>query len=269
MLKKIYCAFTTREIRHAGTNSKPVLILGSNDRDIIHETFDLDEPIEAGASNLISFDVQQRNVRSYFRYMRMALRGADAWRPETIFIFGEEPGHRTTSFRPIAIKNFNWEQISTDESEGPISIPLGRANLGGYYTRMNRMMIIIKNSTQRNAGTKSPVLLVVEGDEGELLRYEIPEGKLAEAGGAFVTVQRMERVDSSNDIRSIKLYIGGPDQWEPESMWVLGLDDRPDSYEQVVPFVCIPDWSATGIGKLVEAEGKEGQDSATLYQAYL
>ena len=132
--------------------------------------------------------------------MRMALRGADAWRPETIFIFGDEPTSRTTSFRPIAIKNYNWEQISTDESEGRISMPLGRANLGGYYTRMNRVLILIQNASKRHAGTKSPVLLTIDGEDGEVLRYEIPEGKLAQDGAAFMTIQGMDRVDTSNDI---------------------------------------------------------------------
>ena len=43
MLTKIYCAFSTRDVRHAGTSSQPVLILGQTDRDIIHETIDLEQ----------------------------------------------------------------------------------------------------------------------------------------------------------------------------------------------------------------------------------
>ena len=268
MLKKIYCAFSTLKYRNSGTRNSPVLILTDHERDLIHQTIDVEGPIEEGSANFFSFDVQQRNVNSYFRSRRLGLRGPDAWYPEFVFVYADNEQNGRLTFQPIALQYYTRERISTDADEGPISVPLASASLGGNYTPMNRFLILITNDTKRHAGTKSPVLITVSGEQGELLRYEIPEGKLAGEGTTFFTIDRINEIQHSSDIRNISLHIQGDDQWTPKTVLIAGVDNRPDQYEQVVPFVNIPDWASTGLGALSE-DANEGKDSITLYQAYL
>ena len=268
MLTKIHCIFSTHPFRTAGTSSKPVLILGNNRTDLLHHTFDIQKPISGGSSHYFTIDVRGQGLNTYFQFMRLGIRGDDMWVPESVFVFGEQDESESLRFQPLAIQFYDKELLSTDEYEGRISIPLKRASLGSYYTQLSRVMVMIRNNGQRHAGTKSPVLLTIEGKKEELLRLEIPEGKLATDDAVYFTGVWFRNIDSSNEIRSIRLHIGGDDQWTPGSVYVFGIDREPDEYEQVVPLVYIQDWAETGLGSLSE-DAKEGKDSVTLYQAFL
>ena len=141
MLNRIFFAFQTLRVRHAGTNSNPVLILGDYNRDRLQHTFSNDVRIDEGSSRLFEVDVADRNLQAYFPIIRVGLRGADAWWPGTVFVFGESNGPNELNFVPIGIRTWVGDQLSTDESEGLFSMPLYRANITGNYAPMKRLLL--------------------------------------------------------------------------------------------------------------------------------
>lgn len=268
MLKKIHCVFTTHPFKSAGTGSKPVLILGDSRRDVLYHTFEPIAYIEGGSSHFFTIDVANRGLPNYYQYIRLGIQGDDLWIPESVFIFGEleEPGDYP--FQPIAMQYYSKDLLSTDELEGRISVPLNRATIGGVYTELSRLLIIIRNADGQFAGTNSPITLTVQGRDEELLRLEIPAGKLAAAGATYFKALWFRNIESSNVVRDIKVHIGGDDQWTPSAVYIFGVDRQVNEYEQVVPLVYIPDWQAAGLGSMSE-DSKEGKESVVLYQAYL
>ncbi len=268
MLKKIHCVFNTHPFKNAGTGSKPVLILGDNNRDRLYHVFQPEGYIEGGSSYFFTIDVSNRGLPTYYQTMRLGILGDDLFVPQSVFVFAELEKPNDWPFQPIAMQFYDKPLLSTDESEGRISIPLSRSTFGGFYTEIGRWVIIIRNAEGQYAGTTSPVLLTVQGKKEELLRLEIPSGKLAKPGATFHTAVSARNFDTSNEVRNISLHIGGDDQWTPAAVYIMAVDRVVNEYEQIVPFVIIPDWQAEGLGSLSE-DVKEGSDSIVLYRAFL
>jgi hypothetical protein len=269
MLETIYLAFTTSKLRNAGTNSSPVIILGDFQKDLLHHTFDLGEKgIREGESELLELDVTGRELSTYAQYLRLGIRGNDAWMPEFVFLFARKQMEVGFTFQPIGILYQPGITLSGDEKEGPISIPMKRADLGGYYNTLNRIIILFKNHKAEYAGTKSPIRLEVHGRNELLLDYTFPAERLVSSNDVFFTIATTNRVFYQTEITAVKLFIEGTDQWTPKSAWILAVDDMPDEYEAVVPLVIIPDWETTGLGKL-STDTNKGEPMKLLYQAFV
>ncbi len=269
VLKQLYWAFATDTRRSAGTRSQPVLILGNDQQDLLHHTAELPDGIEDGSSHLVHIDLETRPLQPYFQYMRMGLRGSDAWSPNKVFVFGEMEGSEDSSVSPIALLYKGGRFLSTDPSEGYLSVPLNRASLGGQYTRFNRILMLIQNGEANNAGTSSPIFLTIEGKNQEtLLEYRFPDDRLRGPRTVFFEIVHLEQTLQSRFIHAIHLQVGDDDSWTPGAVFIMALDDRPDQYEEVVPLVYIPDWSSTGLGTLSE-DANEGPNKVTLYRAFL
>ena len=269
MYQTLNIALSTFNIRHAGTHSQPVLIMGDRNRDLLHHTFDLPEGIKEGSSHILSLDVSKYNLPSYLDYVRLGIRGADAWWPEYAFIWGDnlnESGHR--ELVPLGLENWTPYKLSTDEEEGRISIPINRANLASIYTRMQRMILMIGNESKRYAGTKSPITVKTFIQDNLFTEFTLPEGSLAEDGAVFFNIRYTPEFFTVDQITSVQLEIGGDDKWTPSRFHLFAVDNRVGDNESVYPIVNIRDWSSRGLGAL-SADPKEGNASVVLYQAYL
>jgi hypothetical protein len=269
MLTKIHLVVSTHKIRNAGTKSDPVIILAQNNQDVLHHTFHLDKGVEEGSFLYFTLDVTELQLQPYFDYVRIGLRGADAWYPDFAFVWGEEQepnwaGHR---IMPIGVEHFT-AKLSTDESEGRLSIPLRRANLGGIYQQFQRLLVIVKNAEQRFAGSSGDILLRFHSRKGLLAELNLRHESLARPGGAFFCMHYATDLFWVNELTSIELENCSENAWLPQSLRVLAFDNQPDEYETVVPLVDISDWSATGLGWL-SANPQEGEPKVLLYRAFL
>jgi hypothetical protein len=272
MLEKLHLLITTQKVRESGTKSKPVLILTENNRDLLHHTFHLPEGgIEDGSTQLLTLDVSKLNLPLYFQNRRIGIRGADAWWPEHIFLWGINANpteYDQTEFVPMGIDYFQPYKLSTDETEGRISIGLRHCHLGGNYNLLNRLMLIIVNDEKRYAGTNNPVVVKISTEDGLLTQFDIPARQLQQPGQAFSALHFIDKKFFVNKIRSVEVEIKGEDSWMPKSFWLLALDDQPDEWEAVVPLVNIPDWQATGLGAF-SADPSEGEAVKLLYRSFL
>lgn len=268
-MDKIYFVFKTRSVRYAGTKSDPVLILSDYNRDLLQHTFEVEGGIKEGATYFLTADLTGNNLSQYIPFQRVGLRGADAWRPDHLFVFGERRSEDGSGILPLGAKLWTPDELSTDESEGLFSLPLNRANLGGNYTRMNRFLLVIENGQKQWDGTKDKAVISIFGEDGDqLANIEVPAGELAEKGAAFLHIEYISTVFHSNQITEVKLSIEGDDKWTPNKIFLFGMDERSGDNEFMVPLVSITDYAKTGLPAL-STDSKEGEAEVLLYRAYL
>jgi hypothetical protein len=269
MLKKLYWAFSTHHMIHDGTEDQPVLILGDNEKDVIHHNAIIPGGIQPGSSHMIMVPLPEDQKTVDFDVRRMGLRGSDAWHPQFVFVFGEEEdGQGRLNLVPIALQYYSPQYLSASPGKGVLSIPLCRAVFGSRDESMTRMLILIQNDERVHAGTKSPVTLTVEGANDLSLSFEIKDNKLANPSDVYLEIFRLDHEFIGSDVTSIRMSIGGDDQWRPKGVWIIGLDHTPDGDEHLIPFVHIPSWERTGL-PMLSTDPKEGVSTQPLYQAFL
>lgn len=271
MITKIHVVLTTQKLQNSGTKSNPVLILGQNNRDYLHHTFALPEGgIQDGSSFHLTLDNTDPEFPIYPQWSRLGIRGADAWWPEFVFLWGDQDDPQQGGYRiqPIGVENFTPFKLSTDESEGRLSIPLKQAYIGGPYTRLQRMLIMVENSDKPHAGTKGDIFLRFYTQKGLLTEVSLGDERLSTPGGLLVAIHYPPADYYMNEITTILLETASKDAWLPQSFYIFAFDNQADDYEAIVPLVNISNWSQAGMGQLSSDPG-EGDAQVVLYRAFL
>ncbi|MDX1942095.1 MAG: hypothetical protein SFU99_16145 [Saprospiraceae bacterium] len=269
MIRKIHLALKTANIRNAGTNSKAVLIIGQENWDLIQHTFQDAEELQEGKSHFLTLDVAERNLQLEYNYVRLGIRGADAWLPEFAFVWVEkEPQYEGDPvIQPLALKTYASETLSVTEKEGFLSIPLSRAYYGGFYNKIQFFLIIIKTGDSKYAGTQSPVWLTIRTKKQVVVNVPIHGADATRYGGTYIGNFGVEPF-SYADLQSIELGIDGEDAWMPEQVMIFGYEQQYAEQKSMMPVVYIPDWKGMGLPQM-STDPKEGSTLVKLYQAYL
>lgn len=261
LLRRLWLASLTSRQATAGTNSSIVLIVNSNGEDVLHKTFgDTGQTdLERGVANLysVSFDeIREIAGASYGRIdpeklspgsVRVGIRGADRWKPERLFVWGQDDGG---SIIPIALHEGPISDmggsdtgfLSTDprdETLAPnlvgsrLSTPLAPLQSGNEATKLTHIDLILLTRGFRYAGTDSRVSLRITGDDGLLLNPHLPSTPQADLEKGEANWYRFD-LDPHRQpagIASINLEIEGDDMWAPHSAFVFGFGGGP---------VCVP-----------------------------
>jgi hypothetical protein len=213
------------------------------------------------------FSAEQLNESS----IRVGIRGDDAWRPDTFFVWGEQddglimPLALTMDLdRPIVGHVLNGIVLSTDASEGQTSFALGRVRLGAASQRLQRLILLLVTADKEDAGTNDKIELQIVTSAGRLVVNHIfrdtPQDDLERAQANLYIVPLDNEFDTPfsreelND-DSIRLRITDDDAWLPERLFLFGTEDigQPDL---VVPLVHLPVWPLGALSR-DSGEGKE------------
>jgi|GEM_PF-5273923 hypothetical protein len=269
MIHTIYLALKTANVRNAGTNSDAVLILGREDSDLLQHTFESAEGLQAGRSAYYTLDVSGQNLLPEYNYVRLAIRGADAWLPEYAFVWVEkEPQYEGDPVvQPLALKTLASEVLSTDEKEGKLSIPLARSYAGNFYNTIQSVFIVIKTGAGKYAGTKSPVQLTIGTKQGTVLQVPISDMEATTYGGIYLGNFAVSPFRFA-DLKNIELSIAGEDAWVPEQVIIFGYQQIYGEQKSMSPLVYIKNWKKEGLPPM-STDPKEGKAVVSLYQAYL
>lgn len=269
MIRKVHLIVKSHKQRNAGTKSDPVLIVGRQTSDLIHETFHSPEGLIEGKAAHFTVDVSGLNLEQDYQYTRLGIRGADMWLPEYIFAWIErDPQYpNEPTIMPLALETFSATPLSTDEFEGRLSIPVTPAWLGGYYTRIQRLLVVVKTSAKHNAGTRSEVRLTVRKADGSVMGIAINEHGETETGNVHISAPYLNDNIFPGSLRNLTLSIHGEDAWRPSEVYVFGFSDEYDQQKFLVPLVYIPDWNAAGLPQM-STDKHEGQAEVTLYQVF-
>jgi hypothetical protein len=258
-IRNLWIATLTRTPRHSGSKSKLVVIMNQNGLDVVHR--DLGGSIETGGGRLYRSEISEQQVLPENYYMRIGIRGSDLWRPTVIGAWAE----RFTSGNVVTL---GYDQeigtiLSSDSSEGRISLPLRQVGQGQVQTGINRVMMVTGTNVGVS-GTNSPVNVRIIAGETVVVDHTIPDTpqddfEAGEGNVYFLPVlssfTRSQLTDSS-----IVLSIKGDDVWLPIVVVLFGLDVASGRPNAMVPLAHRHPWNFEPLS----LDLSEGVESVTL-----
>jgi len=247
----LYLAALTRDVDDAGSSDQLNVTINVNGIDVAVAEFVADHPQAQGylqhAVAVVSFDSGSLTNSS----VRIGNRGDDAWAPQDILLFAVTGGG---GIIPIAMETDLTHWLSSDPSEGRLTLPLRLVERGDFST-MIHLLLLVRTADEDDAGTDSPVRLQVIGSDGQLRMSELitnaqsdtPQDDLEQgvSNWYYLPVQTpfTERdISIPGSGGRIELEILGRDAWLPESLFLFGLDTPVGRPTKLVPLSSSPDW---------------------------
>jgi hypothetical protein len=263
-----------------GSDSRVNLVIseGGTDRlnQLFGDTFQQDQ--EPGRANLYWLDVRSLGIddtRLVDGSIRVGLLGDDAWQPEVLFLWGTTRAAPPSQFPgvvPLAIETEIGVELSTNDAGAVPSLPLRLVRTGSPTMTINRLLLVL----QTEFGPRNDINFPFgSGSVGGSTRGEGPEAgtddpivlQIIAAGGGLVVNERFPETPqddfSANEANlysvlgapftraalgsdSVRLSIGGGDQWRPLRLFLFGLDDRAGRPESIIPLVYLDGRSLIG-----------------------
>jgi len=267
-LKDIWLGILTQNTSYSGTQSPITFILNQGGTDKVHHTIadTKQRDLEKGEANL--YRIPSNNFMSTVdpdylsdSSIRVGIRGDNLWKPEHLIVWGKRNDGK---IHPLAFENSISTILSTDRNEGKLSMPLRLIETGDDTTNIQRLLVMMKTSDKKHAGTDSKVKLKIKSPEGYFVNYEFPntpqyEQERHEANVYFIKgFSTFTKNDLNRD--SIILEIKGKDKWLPASFFVFGLESPSDRPKYMVPLVNIENWNMGGLS----TDSSEGKTSVTI-----
>jgi hypothetical protein len=217
---------------------------------------------DAGVPVQNKFDTSQLTNSS----IRVGIRSDDAWAPQDLMLLGNIPGDPKTPAEVVALAletDIN-NSLSTDSSEGKLTMPLRLVSPGNDNTVINRVMLLVYTGAGDD-GTNSPVQLQIAANGELVLDQQIPDTPQDDfekytGNWYFVNAATSFTRGQIRSNGSIQLSILGDDAWLPSLLFLFGLDTKTGRPNTVVPLVSIPGWN---LGTL-STDSEEGNTSVNL-----
>jgi len=244
-IKLFYLLTLTRDLRHAGTDSRINLVVNQGGRDIVNVVFhdaDFSKTNDRGQaryfratpSQLVDFDSFGESS------FRVGIGGADLWRPEMLFVWGIEEDGRVI---PFALETNIEKTLSTDPDEGnkpsQASIPLRRISPGDDSTIIRRLVFVVLTGSNEHDGTHDSLLLTATIAGREVVNERISDTSQDDLERYMINAYTFEVSSpfTREELRSgtLRLTITGNDMWDPLDVGIFGFDTFDGRPEQVVP----------------------------------
>jgi hypothetical protein len=253
----------TRDVEDAGSGDRLNVTINVNGIDVAVAEFVAERPDAQGylrrAEAVVSFNSESLTNSS----VRVGNRGDDAWAPQHILLFG----HTTReSVVPIAMETDLTEWLSSDASEGALTVPLRLVGLGGSDMLVHRLLLLVRTADKDDAGTDSLVQLQVTIN-GQLHVSEVitdtPQDDLERgvSNWYYLPVQTpFTRQGLQAGTGRMELEILGTDAWLPDSLYVFGLDTADGRPTKLVPLAAKRIWG----GLVLSRDPDEGSKTVGL-----
>jgi len=249
-------AALTRDVDDAGSADRLNVTINVDGIDVAVAEFVADHPDAQGylrrAETVVSFNSAPLTNSS----VRIGNRGDDAWAPQHILLFG----HTTReSVVPIAMETDLTEWLSSDASEGALTLPLRLVGLGGSDMLIHRLLLLVRTADKDDAETDSLVQLQVTIN-AQLHVSEVitdtPQEDLERglSNWYFLPVQTPFTRQQLDVNGRMELEILGSDAWLPDSLYVFGLDTAAGRPTKLVPLAAKRVWG----GLVLSRDPEEG-----------
>lgn len=205
----------------------------------------------------VPFDSNQLTNSS----IRVGIRSDDAWSPEHILVLG----HSERRTLALAMETDISKWLSTDASEGKLTMPLRLVRAGTSSTVIRRIMMLVYTGSGSDVETDSPIQLQITAGGNLVMQQQIPDTEqddLEQYTGNWYFLD-VAAPFTRGDVLSnggIRLSILGTDAWVPKTLFVFGLDTASGRPNEVVHLVSIPEWN---LGAL-STDSSEGLGSVNL-----
>jgi hypothetical protein len=249
-LKDLWVGMETRDREDAGTDSKILLTVITNNRERLRHTFTdtFQEDQERGQANLYPVDVAGKGIDSdslTSDSIVVRMEGDDQWSPRHIVVWGRS---NSGAVIPLAMKTEITDKISGDKEgdEGPDNLAIPKVVPGGADVRINRLLMLMLTADAPDSGTPDEISLQVLNGGSLVAEFRSDDSSQADqdtsqANLYFVPV-KSAFTKKSLVPGSIKLRTSGRDAWTPSQFFLFGLRLVSGRLESVVPLVHIPSW---------------------------
>ncbi|MGI8843328.1 MAG: hypothetical protein ACR2HZ_06495 [Gemmatimonadaceae bacterium] len=259
-IRNLWLATLTSNLSDSGTDDELVVIVNQNGLDVVHRDLGFGD-VATGGGKLYRHDISEDQVLPQNYYMRIGTRGDDAWRPRMIAAWCER--FTNGNIVPLGYDESIDTILSTDSSEGRISLPVRQIGAGMIRTGINRVMLVTGTNVGDSA-TDSPIHVRVTAGQGVVVDHTIPDTSQDDLEGAegnvyylpvLSTFTRSQLTDTS-----IELSIEGDDAWLPIVVVMFGLDTASGQPNTIVPLVHATPWPFGVLSKAPD----EGVESVAL-----
>ena len=252
----LWLAHLNRNSEDAGSDSTINLTINVDGEEVLDRDFDSnvgdgEAYLNGGAQLDTPFDSAALTNSS----VRIGIRGDDAWAPGDVLLFGHSLAEFNSGVAvPLALETGLTEFLSTDPSEGPLTVPLRRVDPGTSSTIIRRVLLLVHTQWSGgglfpggDTGTDSAIQLEVFAGENLVLREEIDDTSQSdlERGTSNWYVMDTLVPFTRGEVQAggrIVLSILGGDAWKPMVLFVFGLDTASGRPNQVVSLASLPVW---------------------------
>jgi hypothetical protein len=171
----LWLAHLNRNTEDAGSDSTINLTINVDGEDVLDNDYgfnvgDGEAYLNGGSQLETPFDSAGLTSSS----VRIGVRGDDAWAPGDVFLFGQSTAEFNSGVAvPLVMETGLTDFLSTDPSEGPLTIPLRRVDPGNSSTIIRRVLLLVDTQFGWDSGTDSAIQLEVFAGENLVLREEI------------------------------------------------------------------------------------------------
>jgi hypothetical protein len=198
--------------------------------------------------------------------VRLGNRSDDAWGPDSILVMGTSTDPKTQGqVIALAMETDLQHWLSTDSSEGKLTMPIPNVGWGDSATVIQRVVLLVYTGAGSDVQTDSPIQLQIVAAGSIVLEQQIPDTSQDDleqyTGNWYVAkaaVPFTKQQVTSNG--SIRLSILGDDAWVPSILFLYGLDTVQGRPDKVVLLSSIPTWN---LGTL-SSDPQEGSESVDL-----
>jgi hypothetical protein len=268
----LWLAYLNRDVDDSGTDDSVNLTINVGGEDVLDRSFGSNSgDSEAYLNTLPQLDPPFDSATLTDSSVRIGVRGDDAWGPSDIMVFGHSLSATDVAV-PLAFETQLTESLSTDPSEGPLTIPLRRVDPGNADTVIRRVLMLVHTQWSGggwlpggSTGTDSAIQLEVFAGENVVMREEIHDTSQSdlERGTSNWYVMDSLVPFTRGEVQAggrIVLSILGDDAWKPQVLFLFGLDTASGRPSQLVSLVSLPFWGPRGMS----TDAGEGDASVVL-----
>lgn len=255
----LWLAYLNRDIDDSGTGDSVDLTINVDGEDVFDRSFGSNSgDSEAYLNTVPQLDPPLDSATLTDSSIRIGVRGDDAWGPGDIMVFGHSLAATEVAV-PLAFETELTEFMSTDPSEGPLTIPLRQVDPGNANTVIRRVLLLVHTQWSGgglfpggDTGTDSAIQLEVFAGDNLVLREEIDDTSQSdlERGTSNWYVMDSLVPFTRGEVQAggrIVLSILGDDAWKPQVLFIFGLDTASGRPNQVVSLVSRPIWGPRGM----------------------
>ncbi|HET9716136.1 MAG TPA: hypothetical protein VFP60_08125 [Pseudolabrys sp.] len=198
--------------------------------------------------------------------IRLGIRDDDAWAPQQVLVFGQtQPEWSPSQIVALAMETDLTHWLSTDSSEGHLTMPLRLVGPGSATTVIRKVMLLVYTGSGSNVETDSPIRLQITAGGAIVADQTIadtPQDDLEQYTGNWHPVDVAVPFTKGDVVTNgnIRLSILDDDAWLPSQVYVFGLDTESGRPSEVVTLAAIPKWE---LGSL-STDPSEGNASVLL-----
>jgi hypothetical protein len=273
----LWLAALTKNEDDAGSDNRFNLTIDINGDDVVDKDFTLSwgalgeghdglDPGQAGLEESKTlptpFDANGLTNSS----VRLGIRDDDAWGVQHVLLLGRVlPDFQPGRIIALAMETDLTHWLSTDPSEGHLSMPLRLVGSGSSTTLIHRVLLLVYTDSGVDIETDSPIQLQITAGGNLVLQQQIadtPQDDLEQYTANWYVMDAVVPFTRGDIISNggIRLSILGADAWLPKTVFVFGLDTADGRPNDVVGLVTVPDWD---LGSL-STDPQEGNQSVDL-----